>query len=95
MTCKACAAALVDPETGHFGALCLECQARSLAQAPAYFEAMAAATFTRTYRQALQVVFGAAWMQGHEAVLAWGRRIEAARKERQRRAALERAGVGA
>jgi len=82
VTCQACAAALVNPETGLFSALCVECQARSLAQATAYFDAMAAATFTPAYRAALNTVFGSAWMRGHECVRAWARRIEAARCER-------------
>ena len=72
-----------------------ECEARSLAHSQVYFEAMSAGTFTRSYRNALHAVFGAAYMQGHEAVLAWGRRIEAARRERKMRAAMPSAGADA
>jgi hypothetical protein len=83
VTCHACTVAADNPDTGLYGADCQECQARSLAQDPRFFDAMSVASFTHAYRGALNVVFGPAWMRGHECVLAWSRRIELARRERK------------
>lgn len=69
--CWGCTDAAADPLTGSIQAGCPECEARSLAQSPAYAESEAALRFVPEYREALQRLFGDAWLGGHARVKRW------------------------
>ena len=78
--CEACLRAAVNPQTGRYTAQCRECEARSLANTPAYSIAARADAITVGYRDALMTVFGQDhWRSGHVRVKYWAEKIEAAR----------------
>lgn len=80
VNCPGCEAAAVNPRTRVFGLRsCDECHARFLAQSPQMAEAAAENAITPRYRDALQIVFGAAWKDGHARVKAWAKRMGAAK----------------
>lgn len=74
--CSACIIAAVNPCTGRFNVGCFACEARSLANEPAFFESVEAESVTPAYRARLQMVFGGQWKVGHAAVRAWSEAIE-------------------
>jgi hypothetical protein len=78
-TCPACKKAETNPQTGHYVALCRNCEARALAQSPFFSDAIASNTITPGYRIALRTVFAGDWKDGHEAVKRWHDRITRAR----------------
>lgn len=78
MTCPACVIAETNPMTGHYGAGCLNCSARSIAHSPEFKEAGLADALTPGYRSALQTVFGRDWASAHAMVKRWADRIEKA-----------------
>jgi len=76
MTCDACAEAEQNPRTSRFHAGCRCCGARALAQGPQHFTARSSRTMTPAYRDALQALFGADWVDGHAHVKAWAERMK-------------------
>lgn len=73
--CSACIIAAVNPRTGRFNVGCFACEARSLANEPAFFESVEAESVTPAYRARLQMVFGDRWKEGHASVRAWSERM--------------------
>ncbi|MDR0478309.1 MAG: hypothetical protein LBH31_00595 [Burkholderiaceae bacterium] len=78
--CPSCRAAQDDPTTPLFHSGCLECQARMLANSPAFFQAKKAGYITSVYNAALVPVFGTEVIAGNKRVKDWARRIEQARQ---------------
>lgn len=68
MSCLDCQHFAQNPNWGGYRAGCLECQARSIAQSPAYFNAAAAKGITESYKAALQRAFQGDWITWHERV---------------------------
>ncbi len=69
--CSACDIARTDPHTGRFNRDCQECDARSLASSPAYFDSARSGSMTPTYKAALRFVFGDDIAAGHARVKTW------------------------
>ena len=82
MTCPACTRAAINPLTSHYGALCLPCTARALAQSPEHHAAAQARRMTTEYSAQLHAAFGVEWEAGHRSVKAWAERIRAARQHK-------------
>ena len=80
MNCPACTRAAINPLTSHYGAHCLPCTARALAQAPEHHAAAKAQRMTADYSEQLHAAFGAEWEAGHRSVKAWAERIKAAKQ---------------
>lgn len=81
--CEPCSIAKVNARTGHYSANCRACKARALAQAPQFFESIAAEAITPAYRDSLQAAFGAGWKEAHAEVRAWHERITASKNQRR------------
>lgn len=73
--CPACEQAKQNPLTGRYQAACFQCNARSIANSPAFFDAQRLAAagkpMTAEYRELLQRAFDGAWKAGHEAAKWW------------------------
>lgn len=74
--CDACAIAKINARTARFNVGCIECSARALAQAPAFHESMTADAMTPRYRDALQMIFGGDWLEGHTRTKAWYEKLK-------------------
>ena len=72
--CPACTEALANRWCGMYHADCRECSARALSHSPMYFAADSADAMTPAYRDALQALFGADWIDGHAMVKRWAER---------------------
>ena len=57
MSCYACAAFALNPQSTLYKSGCINCQARSIANSPAYCEATRAGVMTPKYRAALDRAF--------------------------------------
>ena len=76
VNCPACERAAINPLTSHYGARCLPCTARALAQAPQHHAAATAQRMTTDYSAQLHEAFGVEWEAGHRSVKAWAERIK-------------------
>lgn len=85
--CPVCETARANALSALFDAGCRECSARALAASPMYFEAERAGRMTGLYTSHLRTVFGAQFLEGHEAVKRWARLRRAARVARTQVAA--------
>ena len=83
MTCIACTRAAINPLTSHYGARCLPCTARALAQASEYHAAFKQQRLTAEYSAQLHAAFGVEWEAGHRSVKAWAERIKAERQHKE------------
>lgn len=84
MSCTACLDFAANPRTGSYHATCLECKARSIAQSPAFFDALedmrlGGNGFPPTYKLALQRAFGGAWKEMHIRVKHYAGLVKAGR----------------
>ena len=86
MNCPACTRAAINPLTSQYGAHCLPCTARALAQAPEHHAAAKAQRMTQEYSAQLHEAFGAEWEAGHRSVKAWAERIKAAKQHKEQHA---------
>ena len=55
--CRACDLARTNVQTCHYESGCPSCNARSLAQSPAFFDSMQQGSLTDTYKRALSFFF--------------------------------------
>ena len=86
MKCSACERAAINPMTPHYGARCLPCVARAMAQAPQHHAAAQAQRMTADYSAQLHAAFGVEWEAGHRSVKAWAERIKAAKQHKEKHA---------
>lgn len=77
--CPACTEFDRNPRTHSFNSGCLECQARSIASSPTYFNAADSKTIPAAYRAVLQRAFGGDWIKLHERVKHYAALIKQAR----------------
>lgn len=77
MTCQTCERAEAFPHTVIFQSGCRECEARSIAQDPAAFEALRTHTMTDDYRALLSRIWPGWAREDHERVKAWSERLRA------------------
>lgn len=68
--CGDCETAKTQPWHG-YRSDCQGCQARHLAEEPAFFEPEQAGHTTPAYRQALKTLFGDRWKEAHAEVREW------------------------
>ncbi len=68
MNCTACEAFQKNKLTGSYRADCLECQARSIAQGPLFWESARLGNISQAYRKVLDRTFHGDWMAGHARV---------------------------
>lgn len=62
-------------EVHSYMAGCIECQARSIAQSPAFVESKSTGRLLPAYKAALEHVFDGDWQRGHELVKGWADRL--------------------
>lgn len=74
--CEACTAYERNPLSGAYIASCLNCQIRSIASGPAFFEAQRTGVISKPYRDALERAFAGDWRAGHEAVKGWVKKLK-------------------
>lgn len=74
MSCDACDLAQQDLKCGRYNADCEECQARSIANGYAVFEATQEGKVTPRLKELLIRVYGSRWERGLELVQKWRQR---------------------
>lgn len=78
-SCPACAEFERNPRTHSFNSACLECQARSIAGSPAYFNSAASKTILAPYAKAMRRAFSGNWLVWHERVKHYAGLVEKAK----------------
>jgi len=79
MTCRHCTAAADRPAHPFYTAGCVDCGIRELAQSPEFHAGGMDGGDAKPYRKRLSLVFGDAWRDGHQHVLACAARIKKAK----------------